>query len=218
MFCGKNWITALRVKVTVKGQNVNVCLDDTFYTTKHFVSKLGIVMHHYESNCHAKRLICYFQGQGHCKSSYDKKRDNFYCIFWTADPFATKLGLIVHYRKPEFFMEKWDCCVQGQRQSKISECQWMFFQIISSKLPNILLPNLVLWCTIMSQTVMQKDRFAIFKVKVTAKYDNFYCIFWNVDSFATKLGVIVHYHKSECLMEKFDCGFQGQGHSKISKY
>ena len=29
-------------------------------------------MHHYESECHAKRLICYFQGQGHCKSSYDQ--------------------------------------------------------------------------------------------------------------------------------------------------
>ena len=36
------------------------------------VSKLGIVMHHYESECHAKRLLCYLQGQGHCKSSYDQ--------------------------------------------------------------------------------------------------------------------------------------------------
>ena len=29
-------------------------------------------MHYYESECHAKRLICYFQGQGHCESSYDQ--------------------------------------------------------------------------------------------------------------------------------------------------
>ena len=28
--CEKNWITAFRVKVTVKGQNVNVCPDDIF--------------------------------------------------------------------------------------------------------------------------------------------------------------------------------------------
>ena len=41
-------------------------------TTEHFVSKLGIVMHHYESKCHAKRLNCYFESQGHCKSSYDQ--------------------------------------------------------------------------------------------------------------------------------------------------
>ena len=70
----KSWITAFRVKVTVKGQNVNVCSDDIFSTIKHFVSKLSIVIHHYESECLVKRLICYFQGQGHCKSSssYDQ--------------------------------------------------------------------------------------------------------------------------------------------------
>ena len=43
-----------------------------FLTTKHFVSKLGIVMHHHESECHAKRLVCCFQGQGHRKGSYDQ--------------------------------------------------------------------------------------------------------------------------------------------------
>ena len=51
----KNWITAFRVKVTAKGQDVNVCPDDIFEITKHFVFKLGIVMHHCESECHAKR-------------------------------------------------------------------------------------------------------------------------------------------------------------------
>ena len=45
----------------------------------------------------------------------------------------------------------------------------MFVQKISSKPPNILLPNLVLWCSILSWSVMQKDWFAIFKVKVTAR-------------------------------------------------
>ena len=47
MSCEKSWITAFRVKVTAKGQNVNVFKDDIFLTTKHFVSKLSIVMHHY---------------------------------------------------------------------------------------------------------------------------------------------------------------------------
>ena len=37
-----------------------------------FCFKLGIVMHQYELECHAKRLICYFQGQGYCKSSHDQ--------------------------------------------------------------------------------------------------------------------------------------------------
>ena len=30
----------------------------------HFVFKLDIVIHHYESKCHAKRLIGYFTTQG----------------------------------------------------------------------------------------------------------------------------------------------------------
>ena len=34
--------------------------------------QLSIVMHRYESGCHAKRLNHYFQGQGHCKNSYDQ--------------------------------------------------------------------------------------------------------------------------------------------------
>ena len=69
------------------------------------------------------------------------KYDHFYCIFWTADPFATTLGLIVLYHKPECFMEKFDCCVQGQGHSKISKCQWMFVQMIFSELRNLLQPT-----------------------------------------------------------------------------
>ena len=85
------------------------------------------------------------------------KYDNVYCIFWTADHFATKLGLIERYHKPECFMEKLDCCVQGQGHSKISKCQWMFVQMISTETLNLLLPNLIWWCTIMSQIIVQKD-------------------------------------------------------------
>ena len=38
-----------------------VCPADIFYTIKHFVFKLVIVIRHYESECHAKRLICNFK-------------------------------------------------------------------------------------------------------------------------------------------------------------
>ena len=73
-------------------------------------------MHYYESECHAKRLVCYFQGQGHCKSLYDQN------MTISADPFAAKPGFIVHYHKPKCFMEKLDCSVQGEGHSKISRC------------------------------------------------------------------------------------------------
>ena len=85
------------------------------------------------------------------------KYDNFYCIFWTADHFATKLGLIVHYHKPECSMEKFYCCAQGQGHSKILEFnEWSSRRFFSESL-NFLLPNVVWWCIIMSQIVFQKD-------------------------------------------------------------
>ena len=107
------------------------------------------------------------------------KYDHFYCIFWTADPFATTLGLIVHYHKPECFMEKLDCCVQGQGHSNILKCHWMFVLMIFSESLNLLLQNLVWWCIIMSQIVFQKYWFAVFKVKVTVK--NTIIIIWLFD-------------------------------------
>ena len=50
--CGKKWITAFKVKVTRKGQTINVYPDDIFYTAKHFVTQLDIVVHPHELECH----------------------------------------------------------------------------------------------------------------------------------------------------------------------
>ena len=66
-------------------------------------------------------------------------------------------------------MKKLDCCVQGQGQSNISKCQWMFVHMISSEPLNFLLPNVVWWCIIMSQIIFPKNWFAVFKIKVTMK-------------------------------------------------
>ena len=52
--------------------SVNVCPDDIFYTAKHFVNKLGMVMRHHKAECQAKRLVCCLQGQGHSKGLYDQ--------------------------------------------------------------------------------------------------------------------------------------------------
>ena len=52
----KNWITALKVKVTPKVKNVSEYLSGViFWTTKHFVTKLGMVVYHYEANCRAEK-------------------------------------------------------------------------------------------------------------------------------------------------------------------
>ena len=167
-------------------------------------------MHHYESECHAKRLSCYFQGQDHCKNWYNQN-------ITVSDPFVTKLGLIVHH-KPECFMEKLDCCVQDQGHSKISKCQGMFVQMISSETLNLLLPDLVWWCIIMGQIVFQKDLFAVFKVKVTATFQNSvnvcaYDICWIAESFTTKLGMVMCHYEQDCLSKRLVCCLQGQSYS-----
>ena len=73
------------------------------------------------------------------------------------------------HQKPECPVEKLDYCAQGQCHSEGSTCQWMFVRIISFEPQNILLPNLVCLWSIMSQSVMQKNWFTVFSVKVTAR-------------------------------------------------
>ena len=94
------------------------------------------------------------------------KYDNSYCIFWTADPFVTKLGLIVHYHKPECWWRNWIVVfkvkVIANFQNVRCLSRWYFLNRWT-----FLLPNMVWWCIIMSQIVFQKDWFAVFKVKVT---------------------------------------------------
>ena len=61
MSCEKNWITAFKVKVTVKGKNVSVYPDVIFYTTQQFVTKLGIVMPCCEFECMQKDWFTIFK-------------------------------------------------------------------------------------------------------------------------------------------------------------
>ena len=72
-----------------------------------------MVVHHQEPEYQVKQLVCYLQGQGHNESSYDQNV-TFFCCFWTDDPFATKLSLMVDHPKPECL----DYVVQSQGHSK----------------------------------------------------------------------------------------------------
>ena len=83
--------------------------------------------------------------------------------------FATKLCSIVQHHKLECPVEIFYYCIQGQGHSKGSICQWMFAWMISSELQNILLPNFRWWCSIMSQSVCEKNWFTVFNVKVTVR-------------------------------------------------
>ena len=99
------------------------------------------------------------------------------------------------------FCEKLDYCNHGHSHSKGQNFNFCTDDIF--KPANILLPNLVFWCIIMSQSVMQKGWFAILQGQGHSKgsydHDSFFCIFWTADAFVTKLGLIVHYYKSLSL-------------------
>ena len=86
---------------------------------------------------------------------------SFYYILWTTVSFASKLGFVVDFHKPEYLMKKFDCSVQGQGLSKMSKCQWMNVQAVSSEPLNLLLPNLVWWYIIMSQIDFQNNWFVV---------------------------------------------------------
>ena len=73
-------------------------------------TKLVMVRHHHEPKCHAKRLICYFPGQGQSKDLYDQTHTVSTISFELLNcyHFPRKLGLIVHYHKPECLKKKLD--------------------------------------------------------------------------------------------------------------
>ena len=83
------------------------------------------------------------------------------------------------------------------------------------------LPNWYGWCSIMSLSVMQKNWFTVFNVKVTVKglYNQNMTI--SVVSskllvlFATKLGLIVQHHKLECPVEKWIAAFKVKVTAKV---
>ena len=64
---------------------------------------------------------------------------------------------------------------QDQGHCEGLKCQWMFVRTLSSQSQNILLPNLVWWCSIISQNVMRKCFVvvAILKVTVTARVHDY---------------------------------------------
>ena len=160
----KNWLLHSRSRSQRRVKNVNVCLlnHQTFCFQTWYCDASSVRV-----SC--KKIDLLFSRSRSLQELIWSNYDNFYCISWTAYAFSTKLGLMVHYHKPKCFMEKLYCCVQGHGHSKISKCQWMFVKMISSESLNLLLPDLVWWCIIMSQIVFQKDWFAVFEVKVTVK-------------------------------------------------
>ena len=62
----------VKVKATGMVQSCSECSSGDISTAESSVTKLGMVMHHDGPERHARRLVCYFQGQGYSGSSYNQ--------------------------------------------------------------------------------------------------------------------------------------------------
>ena len=77
-------------------------------------------MNHHEPECHTERLVCSKSRsqQGFIWSKYDSFTISSELLIL----FATKLGLVEHYRKPKCLMKKLNCCAHCLR--RIYPGQW----------------------------------------------------------------------------------------------
>ena len=179
---------------------MNVCADDIFWTTEHFVTELGMVMQHMSRTVMWKNLFAICKVKLTTRAHITKI---WLCLLYLLNCWfcGNQTFSMVHHHKPEYLVEKLDYCIQGQGHSEFSRYQWML------TLSRWYLLNVQTFCR---QTwygdasswasVMQKDWFAVFKVKVTARAHMI-----RIWQFATKLDFMVHYHKPECLLKTLDC-------------
>ena len=167
MSCGKIYgITAFNVMVTAKAQNASECLSRWYFlcVSDHVHSVSPELLYHFSPNLVWRCIIMR-------QSVMQKNWFTIFSVKVTASTYIIKIWLFSQYllncwsvcnckldydqhHKPECPVEKWDCCIQGHDHSEGSKCLWIFVQTISSEPQNILLPNLVWLCNIISQSVM----------------------------------------------------------------
>ena len=91
----------------------------------------------------------------------------------TAEPFVTKLGIVMHHHGPECHARRLVCCLPS------SGSQWrciqsdMTFSIISVELVIFLKPKFTGWYITTSWSVLWKNQIVVFKVKITVQVQNF---------------------------------------------
>ena len=70
----RKYITAFKVRVTVKVQNASECVsDDISWIKEHIVTNFCMLMQHYELECHTeKKMVHCLQHQGHSVGLYNR--------------------------------------------------------------------------------------------------------------------------------------------------
>ena len=129
---------------------------------------------------------------------------------------------MIHHHVPECLLKILDYCVQGQSHRCDLTCHWMFVRMISSQPPEHFVTKLDVVikyhkpeCPVEKNWLLHSRSRSqqLFKMSVNVCSDN---IFWTMEHFVTKLGVVMQHHEPECHSEKIVCCLQGCGLSKGS--
>ena len=156
---------------------------------------------------------------------------NFYRISWTASPFAFKLGLKVHYHKPDWFYGEIGLLCSRSRSQQNFE---MSMNVYPHDIFWIVDPFNTKFGIVMhhhepdSEIVFQKDWFAVCKVKVAVE-DNlikvwlfkvYYLNWWSFCNETwfddTYLGMVMQYHGPKRHARRLVCCLKVHGHSEGS--
>ena len=113
----KYWFAVFKVKVTVKDHVTK----DNFLTYRlncwFFCNENNLVWWHLIMSCIVfwKDWIALLWSKSKVKNSSECLSQN---ISPTAEPFVTKLGMVMHYHGPECYARKQICCLQVQGHSE----------------------------------------------------------------------------------------------------
>ena len=89
-------------------------------------------MHHHGPECHASRLVCCLQVQGHRVRDHMIRCDCFYHIDSTADLFATKFNWMIQHHKLGCFVHTHKSCFQGLSHSEGSKLKLLITKYTDS--------------------------------------------------------------------------------------
>ena len=144
--------------------------------------------------------------------------------FWIAEPFITKLCMVMHYHEPDCLPTRFVCCLQGQAHSEGSCDQnlsfWYIFWAVDPFAVKLAAHHHKLDCFVKRLVCCfqgQGDNKSSYDENMTVS-----TIFSELLILWCQTFFIVHCHKPECFLKKVDCcgldyDIQGQGHSRGSK-
>ena len=161
-------------------------------------------------------LLCSWSvSQPRLKVSVNVSLDDILCI---AEPFVSKPSMVRHHYKPERHMREMSFCLQchGQGHSNwisVHTIKYEYFYVLNCWFFEA--TNLVRQCMFIRWSILRKDCFAVFKVKVTVKVLNFSECLPGQYLWSVKLSMVMHDHQPEYHWEISFCDLQGQSHNRF---